>query len=40
MIRDRYKKVLTWGRWVSKIAKKVLTYIMDDSLGICNAIDN
>ena len=26
---ERYKKVLTWGRGVSKIAKKVLTYFMD-----------
>ena len=25
---------------MSKIAKKLLTDIMDDSLGICNAIDN
>ena len=26
---DRYKTVLTWGREVSKIAKKVLMYLVD-----------
>ena len=28
---DRHKKVLTWGRGVSKIEKKVLKYFMDGS---------
>jgi len=28
-----YKKVLTWGRGLSKIAKKVLTYFMDGPLA-------
>ena len=37
VITDRYKKVMTWGRGVSKIAKKVQTYFMDDPFWfVCN----
>ena len=30
VIMDSYIKLLTWGRVVSKIAKKVQMYFMDD----------
>ena len=33
LMMDRYKKVLTCGRGLSKIAKKVLTYFMDGPLA-------
>ena len=33
LMMDRYKKVLTRGRGLSKIAKKVLTYFMDGPLA-------
>jgi hypothetical protein len=29
VMTDRYKKVMTWGKGVSIIAKKALTYFMD-----------
>ena len=31
VMMDSYIKLLTWGRGVSKIAKKVQTYFMDDT---------
>ena len=35
-----YKKVMTWGKGMSKLAKKVLTYVMDDSMVLENADNN
>ena len=33
LMTDRCKKVMRWGRVVSKIVKKVLTYFMDGPIG-------
>ena len=37
VMTDSSKKVLTWGRGVSKISKKVLTYFMDGPPRLCRA---
>ena len=40
VMMDWYKKVMTWGKGMSKLAKKVLTYFMDDSMVLENADNN